>query len=92
MVDERETAIRNETNLLAGLMMSASGEASVHLARLVQADRDQCLFWYASELAKVLGIEAGEVYQAMQQAARSLVKAGDVGIEGSDKYKALTQV
>jgi len=31
--------------------------------------------WYASELAKALGIEAGEVYTAMQQAANVL--AGD---------------
>ena len=75
MTDERETTIRNEADALAGLMITGSGEASVHLARLLQADDDQCLYWYASELAKALGIEAGEVYTAMQQAANVL--AGD---------------
>ena len=84
MTEKRETVIRSATDALAGRMVAASGEASVHLAHLVLADHDQCLFWYASVLAKALGIEAGEVYRAMQQAARSL--AGDaVGIEDGDK-------
>jgi len=72
MTDERETTIHDEADALAGLMVSGSGEASLHLARLVLADHDQCFFWYASELAKVLGVEAGEVYQAKQQAAKTM--------------------
>ena len=44
MTDERETTIRNEADALAGLMITGSGEASVHLARLLQADDDQCLY------------------------------------------------
>ena len=72
MTEKRETVIRSATDALAGRMVAASGEASVHLAHLVLADHDQCLFWYASVLAKALGIEAGEVYQAMQRAAKAI--------------------
>jgi len=86
MTDEREITIYNEAKLLAWRLAQQHGMASIHLARLIRADHDTgALWWYASRLAGALGIEAGETYQAMQQAARSLVKAGDVGIEDGDE-------
>lgn len=86
MGNDRETTIRKEATALADCLLAEHGTASLHLARLVQADLGHaCLSWFAEALAEALRgweantrhLEGSDVYRLMQAAARRLVEGGN---------------
>ena len=83
MGNDRETSIQKEATALADCLLAEHGTASLHLARLVQADLGHsCLSWFAEAMAEALRgwetntrhLEGSDVYRLMQAAARQLVE------------------
>ena len=86
MSNDREMSIQTEATALADCLLGEHGTASLHLARLVQADLGHsCLSWFAEAMAEALRgwetntryLEGSDIYRLMQAAARRLVEVSD---------------